>query len=126
LPAAAIEIQILNSCALRLAVSAWQLMVHAAMHATVLKYLRRRTMWAIVVVLDLKRHRTGLQGQIQPDSRKQAQGASAPGLLLLSDPGQVTQVLVSTRISRLSLNPCTEAICKCPCSSSARITTVRK
>jgi hypothetical protein len=63
-------------------------------------------MQAILVFNDLKCHRTGLQRQIQPDSHKQTQGAAAPGLLLLSDSGEVIQVFVSTRILRVSLNSC--------------------
>ena len=56
-------------------------------------------MQAIVVGSELICHCTGLQGQIHPDNHKQTQGAAAPGLLL-SDSGQVTQVLVSTTISQ--------------------------
>jgi len=41
--------------------------------------------WTIMVVISLNRHRARLQGQIQPDGHKQAQGVSAPQTLALSD-----------------------------------------
>ena len=69
--------------------------------------------WAVrafVVVFDLICHRTGLQCKVQPDSHKQPEGAAAPGSTLFSDAGQVTQVLVPTRISALLPKSCTEAI----------------
>jgi len=72
--------------------------VHVAVHTAVLMRLGGRAVRAIVVVAGRIRHRTGLQRQIQPHSHKQAQGAAAPGLLPLSDAGELAQVLVSNTI----------------------------
>jgi hypothetical protein len=106
LAGAPVVIQIFDNCAVRHAVSTGHLVVHITVHATVFVHLCGRTMQAILVFNDLKCHRTGLQRQIQPDSHKQTQGAAAPGLLLLSDSGEVIQVFVSTTILRVSLNSC--------------------
>jgi len=98
LAAASVVIQSVDNGAVGRAVSARHLVVHATVHATVFIYLYRRAVWTIVVVISRKRHRAGLQGQIQPDGHKQAQGASAPQTLALSDAEQVTQVIVSDEI----------------------------
>jgi len=84
--------------------------VHAVMHAMVFLHLGRRAMRAFVVIFDLICHRAGLQREVQPDSRKQSEGAAAPGSTLFSDTGQATQVLVPTWISALLPISCTEAI----------------
>jgi len=104
LPTAPIMIQVFDNCAVGRAVSARHVVVHTAVHATVFMNLYRRAVWTIMVVISLKRHRAGLQGQIQPDGHKQAQGASAPQTLALSDAEQLTQVLVSTTILAVSRN----------------------
>jgi hypothetical protein len=84
------------------------------MHIMVALHLGRRTIRTIMVTLDLKRHCTGLQRKVQPDGRKQPKGAAAPGSTLFSDAGQVTQVLVSTRISALLPNSSNKAIGTAP------------
>jgi len=107
LPAASIVIQIFDNCAVRQSVSTRHLVVHVAVHVAVFMDLCRWAVRAIVVVICLERHRAGLQGQIQPDGHKQAQGATAPRLLALSDAEQLTQVLDSTTIFAVSRNRCT-------------------
>jgi hypothetical protein len=67
------------------------------MHVMVTLHLGRWTVRAFMVIFDLIRHCTRLQREVQPDSRKQPEGAAAPGFTLLSDAGQVTQALVSTK-----------------------------
>ena len=97
LPAAAVMIEIRVEVAVRQSVGAGHLRVHAGMHVMVTLHLGRRTVRALVVIFDLIRHCTRLQREVQPDSRKQPEGAAAPGSTLFSDSGQVTQVLVSTK-----------------------------
>ena len=110
LPTARIVTEIAIEPAVGQAVGAGHLGVHACMHVMVTLHLGRRAVRAFVVVFDLICHRAGLQREVQPDSRKQPEGATAPGSMLFSDSGQVTQVFVSTRILALSPRSCSEAI----------------
>ena len=60
-------------------------------------FLRRRAMRAVVILLE--RHGTGLQREIEPNGRKQAQNA-ASGPLSPADVNAWAQVIVSNTISR--------------------------
>ena len=62
-----------------------------------LMFLRRRTMRAVVILLEC--HGTGLQRQIEPDSRKQAQNPSS-GPLSPANVSALAQVIVSNAILR--------------------------
>ena len=107
---ACIVTEIVIESAVGHAVGAGRPSVHAIMHAMVFLHLGRRAVRAFVVIFDLICHRAGLQREVQPDSRKQSEGAAAPGSTLISDAGQITQVFVLARISALSPNSSTEAI----------------
>lgn len=110
LPAATIMIEIWVEVAVRQTIGTGHLGVHAGTHLMVTLHLGRRTVRAFMVIFDLICHRARLQREVQPDSRKQPEGAAAPGSTLFSDTGQITQVLVLARISALSPNSSTEAI----------------
>lgn len=125
LPATAVMIEIGVQAAVRQSVGAGHLVIHAGMHVMVTLHLGRGTVRAFVVFFDLIRHRTGLQREVQPDSRKQPEGVAAPGSTLFSDTGQVTQVLVPTRISALLLNCRYRGYWDWPRASRADVTTIR-
>lgn len=97
-------------------------MVHVAMHAIVVLHLRRRAVGTIGVRFGAVRHGAGLQSQIQPDGNEQTQGATAKGLLLVSDSGELAQVIVSATISAVSRNRRNQPIGNTTCASSAWIT----
>ena len=72
--------------------------MHAGVHVVVTLHLGRRTVRTVVVFLGFERHRAGRQREIEPDSRKQPDGAAATGLLL-SAAGGMTQLIDSNRVS---------------------------
>lgn len=119
LPTAAIMVPVVTKHTVCAAVQAWRIAVHAGMHVAMRMRLSGRTIRTIAAVIDVQSHRTRLQRQVQPHSHEQAQSAAAPGLLL-SDLGEVTQVLVSTTISAISPNRDTQAMGNSTYRSSAQ------
>ena len=111
LPATTVMIEIRVQAAVRQSVGAGHLGVRASMHVMVTLHLGWRAVRAFMVIFDLICHRAGLQRKIQPDSRKQPEGAAAPGSTLFSDSGQVTQVLVPATISALLPNSSYRGYC---------------
>jgi hypothetical protein len=99
LPATTVMTEIRIQAAVRQSVGAGHPGIHAVMHVMVTLHLGRWAVRAFMVIFDLICHRAGLQREVQPDSRKQPEGAAAPGSMLFSDTGQVTQLLVLARIS---------------------------
>jgi hypothetical protein len=120
--AASIVAELAVQAAIRHAIGAGHLGIHAGMRAMVRLHLGCGAMRTVVIVPGFVRHCAWRQREIQPDSHKQSKGAAAPGSLFAPDAAWMTQVLVSTRISALLPDPDTEAIRGDPCASRATIT----
>jgi hypothetical protein len=81
-------------------------------------FLRRRAMRTIVILL--QRHGTGLQGEIKPDSREQAQDPFS-GPVSLDNIGALVQVVVSNVISHGTVQFQPLGYWQCPLSVKCRV-----
>jgi hypothetical protein len=107
---AGIMAEIAVQAAIRHSVGARHFGFHAGVHIVVTMLCSGRAMGTVVIILRLVRHGAGRQREIQPDSRKQPKGATAPGPAFTADADRMTQVLVSIRVLALSPKSHSEAI----------------
>ncbi len=96
LSAAAIVVEFIDDRAGRQVLSTWHFIARCAVPVMMTLHLDGWAVRAIVVLLKLIGHRAGLDGQVEPDSRKQAQGPATPGFLPIANADHVPRLWLTT------------------------------